>query len=88
MAAEGKVGEFGSCCDAMRDAIAGEDFEPLFTVGDEGVLYMAVGLVSVEEDDQEEPGMIDHPVFFCPFCGAGVQTPDEVEKKTGGETAS
>ncbi len=78
-------GEFGSCCEAMHDAIAGEDFEPLFTVGEDGILYMAVGLVTVEEDEQEEPGMIDHPVFFCPFCGTGLQTAEEVESKSGGD---
>ena len=27
--------------------------------------------------------MVDHPVFFCPFCGKGVQTPAEVDAKTG-----
>ena len=76
---------FGSCCEAMKDAIAGDDFEPLFTVGDDGVLYMAVGLVNMEEDgEEEEPGMIDHPVFHCPFCGTKLQTPDEVERKSGG----
>lgn len=83
----GSAAEFGSCCEAMRDAIAGEDFEPLFTIGDDGILYMAVGLVSIEDDEDEEPGMIDHPVFFCPFCGSGLQTPEEVEAKTVGEAS-
>ena len=27
--------------------------------------------------------MVDHPVFFCPFCGTKLQTEDEVEAKTG-----
>ncbi|MDQ8698692.1 hypothetical protein [Hyphomicrobium sp. LHD-15] len=72
--------QFGSCCDELKDAMSGEEFEPLITVGDDGVLYMSVGLVELEDD---EPGMVDHPVFFCPFCGKGVQTPEDVRAKTG-----
>jgi hypothetical protein len=29
--------------------------------------------------------MVDHPLFFCPFCGAKQQTVEEVRAKTGGE---
>jgi len=25
--------------------------------------------------------MVDHPVIFCPFCGAKLQTPEEVDAK-------
>ncbi len=51
--------------------MSGEEFEPLLTVGDDGVLYMSVGLIDLED---EEPGMVDHPLFFCPFCGTKLQT--------------
>lgn len=78
--AEAEPGAFGSCCGDLNDAMSGEDFEPLITVGEDGVLYMSVGLVELEDD---EPGMVDHPVFFCPFCGKGLQTPEEVKAKTG-----
>ena len=27
--------------------------------------------------------MVDHPLFFCPFCGTKVQTPEEVQAKAG-----
>ncbi|PZN17502.1 MAG: hypothetical protein DIU63_00080 [Proteobacteria bacterium] len=59
--------------------MAGEDFEPLVTEGDDGVLYFAVGLVDLEED---EPGMVDHPLYFCPFCGTRLQTEEEVQAKS------
>ena len=36
--------KFGSCCAELKDAMAGEEFEPLITVGEDGVLYMTVGL--------------------------------------------
>ena len=74
--------DFGSCCTELKEAMSGQDFEPLITVGPEGVLYMSVGLVDLEE---EEPGMVDHPLFFCPFCGKGVQTREGVAAKSGDE---
>lgn len=70
--------KFGTCCSELKEALAGEDFEPLFNEGSDGVLYMAVGLVDLED---EEAGMVDHPMFFCPFCGTGLQTAEEVKAK-------
>jgi len=70
--------KFGKCCTELKEAMGGTDFEPLITIGEDDVLYMAVGLIDIEED---EPGMVDHPLFFCPFCGARLQTPDEVKSK-------
>lgn len=72
---------FGGCCDGLKEAMQGADFEPLITVDEDGVLYLSVGLVDMEEN---EPGMIDHPIFFCPFCGTKLQTPEEVDAKNGG----
>ena len=74
------IGNFGKCCGELKDAISGEEFEPLITVGEDGVLYMSVGLIDLED---EEPGMVDHPLFFCPFCGTKVQTPEDVQAKAG-----
>lgn len=85
MAGDGQnaAGEvFGSCCNELKDAMRGDDFEPLIAVGDDGVLYMSVGMVALE-DDGDETGMVDHPIFFCPFCGKRVQTPDEVRARAG-----
>ncbi len=78
-------GKFGSCCDELKEAMAGEDFEPLITQGDDGVLYLAVGLVDLED---EEPGMVDHPMYFCPFCGTRLQTAEEVKAKTDADPDS
>ena len=69
---------FGSCCDELNQVMSGEEFEPLITVGDDNILYMSVGLIDIDED---EPGMVDHPVFFCPFCGKEIQDADEVRDK-------
>ena len=74
------TGNFGKCCSELKDAISGEEFEPLITVGEDGVLYMSVGLIDLED---EEPGMVDHPMFYCPFCGKQAQTQDEVRAKAG-----
>ena len=73
---------FGACCPELGEAMAGQDFEPLITEGDDGVLYVAVGLIPLQD---EEPGMVDHPLFFCPFCGAKLQTADEVNGKVENE---
>lgn len=72
---------FGKCCAELKEAMAGADFEALITVGPDDVLYMAVGLIEIEDED--EPGMVDHPLFYCPFCGAKVQTPAEIKAKIG-----
>ena len=74
--------KFGNCCPELKDAISGDEFEPLITLGEDGVLYISVGIVPVEDED-DEPAMVDHPLFFCPFCGAKVQTADEVRAKAG-----
>lgn len=81
MADEEKAGvgpesKFGNCCEELKEAIAGEDFEPLINVGPEGILYMAVGLIELEDD---EPGMVDHPLFYCPFCGTKLQDAETVK---------
>jgi hypothetical protein len=83
--APGAAPSFGSCCGELKDAMSGEEFEPLLTVGDDGVLYMSVGLIDLED---EEPGMVDHPLFFCPFCGTKLQSVEEVRAKTGGDNGA
>jgi hypothetical protein len=74
--------KFGGCCEELREAIEGDGFEPLITVGADGILYAAVGLVEL---DDEEPGMIDHPIFFCPFCGTKLQDPEIVQAQITSE---
>lgn len=69
-------GRFGKCCDEMKEALEGDDFEPLISVGPEDILYMAVGLIELED---EEPGMIDHPLYYCPFCGTKLQDVETVK---------
>lgn len=76
---------FGTCCPELEGAISGADFEPLITVGPNDVLYMCVGLVELEDED--EPGMVDHPIFFCPFCGTKLQDRDEVQARHDADLA-
>lgn len=73
---------FGTCCEELKEALGSEAFDPLITVGDDGVLYMSVGLLDTEDD---EASIVEHPIFFCPFCGAKVQTPDGVKDKMQSE---
>ena len=75
---------FGSCCELLKDAMSDQDFDPLITVGeDDGILYLSVGLIDVEE---EQPGSVEYPMMHCPFCGTLVQTQDEIDAKNAGKT--
>ena len=85
MPADNANAEFGSCCESLKDALTNEEFEPLFAVDEAGVLYMSVGVMDAQGED--EPNMVDHPVYFCPFCGTRLQTEEEVEAKLGAEAA-
>lgn len=76
---------FGSCCDELKEAMSGEDFEPLITVGDDGILYLSLGLIELDDD---EAGMVDHPMLFCPFCGTKLQSAEDIRSVNGGENGA
>lgn len=88
MAGESASG-FGSCCRYLKDVLETEDFEPLLYVGDDGVLYMSVGVEFPEgeegDDDEEEPDFLDHPIYCCPFCGTKLQNPEDIDAKADNE---
>ena len=83
MPADNASSKFGSCCEGLKDAMQNQEFESLIAVDEDGVLFMSVGLLEVESED--EPNMVDHPIFFCPFCGTKLQTPEEVDAKMGAD---
>ena len=68
----------------MKDVLESEEFEPLLAEDEAGILYMSIGLVETEQED--DPNMVDHPVFFCPFCGTKLQAPEDVDAKTAGKS--
>jgi hypothetical protein len=83
---EHRDSKFGTCCQDLKEVLSGADFEPLLYEAEDGVLYLSVGILDTDEeenaeDDEEGPGFLDHPVYFCPFCGTRVQTPEDVEAK-------
>ena len=47
MAEAGKT--FGSCCEELKEALEGGDFEPLITVGSNDVIYVTIGLFASDE---------------------------------------
>ncbi len=71
---------FGTCCSELAEAIAAQGFDPLVTVADNGVLYLTVGLLDTD-DPEGGAALVDHPMFFCPFCGTKLQTAEEVKQK-------
>ena len=78
----GSSHNFGSCCDELKEALSSTDFDPLITVGEDDVLYMSVGLIELEDD---ETSIVDHPIFFCPFCGTKLQSAEDVKMKAKGD---
>ena len=82
MSENGGGSGFGACCGELKEALTSQDFDPLITVGDDDVLYMSVGLIDLEDEDAS---IVDHPIFFCPFCGAKLQSPDDVKTKVRAE---
>jgi hypothetical protein len=69
--------EFGTCSATLKELLTTKEFSPLIEVGEDGVLYMSVGIAESQKEDEE--GMVDYPVFYCPFCGTQLQEPDETK---------
>ena len=87
-----RASKFGSCCQDLKEVLEAEDFDPLVYEAEDGVLYLSVGILDTDDggeaaagadddDDEEGSGFLDHPIYFCPFCGKKLQTPEEVEAK-------
>jgi len=68
---------FGTCCETLAKAL--EHPEVSFFMVDEptGLLYLSYGYSRAGESLVWE----DAPVLFCPFCGALLQHPGEVQAK-------
>ena len=71
--------QYGTCCETLLNVLESQEFEPLISVGDDGVLYTSIGIVDMEDD---EAGMVEYPVVFCPFCGTRLQSDDVVQTTT------
>lgn len=71
--------EFGSCCTELEEALVADGFDPLITVSDNGVIYLTVGLV--DQDGGDGAALVDHPMFYCPFCGTALQSRADVKQK-------
>jgi len=71
--------KFGTCCKELSSIMAGDEFDPLIGVRDNNILFMAVGFgIEDIETDDEALLTVDHPVFYCPFCGTKLQDPEAV----------
>ena len=68
---------FGTCCETLAKAL--EHPEVSFFMIDEqtDLLYLSYGYSRSRESLVWE----DAPVLFCPFCGALLQEPGEVQAK-------
>jgi glucose/arabinose dehydrogenase len=66
---------FGDCCGELRDALNGS-FNRLIAESD-GTLFVTVGWIQSEDG----VGWFDSAVLFCPFCGARLQTAEEIRER-------
>ena len=73
-----------ACCSALDAVLTADDYEPCFTVDDDGVLCLTVGITDIDED---EPTLVLEPIIFCPFCGTPLQAGGE-DSQTGGPAVS
>lgn len=64
----------GECCEDLRKAMH-DPPSPLIRVEVDGTLFMAIGYARTDRG----VGWFDHAVIFCPFCGARVQTVEEIK---------
>ena len=69
-------GPFGSCCETLATAMS---TTRSFLFVEDDVLYLTVARTPVGR-----PRFYDHAMFFCPFCGARLQTKDGVAEKVRG----
>jgi hypothetical protein len=60
--------------------LTSDEFEPCFTVDDDGVLCLTVGITDIDED---EPTLVLEPIIFCPFCGTKLQAGGEAGSGEG-----
>jgi hypothetical protein len=65
--------KFGACCADLSAAMTQPETS-MFRVESNGVFYVSVGYVSTPQG----PGWFDQAVLFCPFCGAELQTRNEI----------
>ena len=63
------------CCNDLRDALI-KPPHSLFTFGQNGVLYHAVGYDIVEG----RTAWYDQAVLYCPYCGTKLQDRAEIAK--------
>ncbi|RAI03610.1 hypothetical protein DLJ53_03735 [Acuticoccus sediminis] len=67
------------CCAALAEVLKGpgEGADPALFVDDDGVLTMVVATLQTPGG----LGFFDRAVLFCPFCGTGLQTQDQINRK-------
>jgi hypothetical protein len=68
--------KLGSCCKSMTGAMSFPGERHFFL--EDGVFRLIVGRAKLT--DGREAVAADN-VYFCPFCGASLQSPDEVKAR-------
>ena len=69
--------------------MASDEFDTLIAVRDNNILFMSVGF-AIEDTETEDEALltVDHPVFYCPFCGTKLQDPEAVAAQLSSASAA
>ena len=69
---------FGTCCENLMEATTQlhEQAVRMFRVLDDGTFFLTVAI----GPNEGRTAFYDMAVLFCPFCGIGLQTRDELRR--------
>jgi hypothetical protein len=67
--------KLGECCKALNDALT-VPHKSHFFEEDSGIYYVTIGAVQVDG----ETAWLDQALRYCPFCGASVQTDEQIQE--------
>ncbi len=69
------------CCPQLNEALTEGDQRMFDLVGEpDSVLMLATSYTREEHEGQMARVWRHAPVYFCPFCGTRLQTPEAVER--------
>jgi hypothetical protein len=76
------TGDFGTCCNDLKDAMdTTKVTNSFFRVDENKILYQTVGYIETNGSDYNGKGYFEQAVIYCPFCGKKLQDKNEIKKK-------
>ena len=74
------------CCKVLKHCLESPGDDRAFQrEGDKGALFIRTMSSLYESSGRKEKQFFEQAVVFCPFCGARLQTAEDVERYMSGE---